>query len=162
VQPRHPRTGRTNRNRQAKPAKSEKPPKLSRRERKEAAKFQSRRVRRVIRHVDPWSVLKVSLLFYVCLFLILLSAGIVLWVAASAAGAVDNVEKFIKDLFLFESFAFEPGQILRACAVGGLVLVMAGTALNVLLAVLFNLISDIVGGVRVSVIEQEPVRRPFG
>ena len=37
---------------------------------------------------------------------------------------------------------------------------LAGTAANVLLAVLFNLISDIVGGIRVTVIEEEVVRRP--
>ena len=40
----------------------------------------------------------------------------------------------------------------------GLILVIAGTGLNVLLAVLFNLISDLVGGVRITVIEEESAR----
>ncbi len=35
---------------------------------------------------------------------------------------------------------------------------IAGTGLNVLLAVLFNLISDLVGGVRITVIEEESAR----
>jgi hypothetical protein len=51
--------------------------------------------------------------------------------------------------------------------VGGLVLVVMGTGANVLLAVLYNLISDVVGGIIV-VFEERPTRRrsrspaPFG
>jgi hypothetical protein len=46
----------------------------------------------------------------------------------------------------------------RAYAVGGLVMVVAATGFTVLLAVLFNLISDLTGGVRVTVVEEETAR----
>jgi hypothetical protein len=46
----------------------------------------------------------------------------------------------------------------RAYAVGGLVMVVAATGFTVLLAVLFNLISDLTGGVRVTVVEEESAR----
>jgi len=39
-----------------------------------------------------------------------------------------------------------------------LVLSIAGVAFNVLLCVLFNLISDLTGGVRITVIEEESAR----
>jgi hypothetical protein len=40
--------------------------------------------------------------------------------------------------------------MLRGFAVGGLILVVAGTIANLLLATLFNLMSDVVGGIRVT------------
>ena len=117
--------------------------------------MKGRRVRRVIRRIDPWSVVRFSLLFYVCIYAVVLVAGIVLWTIARGAGVVDNVEDFISELFLLEDFRFLPGQILRASALGGLILVILGSGANVLMAVLYNLISDVVGGIEISVLEEE-------
>lgn len=114
-----------------------------------------RRVHRVIRRIEPMSVLKVSMLFYACVFVMLLVAGIVLWLVAAAAGVVGNVETFIGDLFALEEFKFEAMQILRASLLGGVVLVLLGTAANILAVMLFNLIADLVGGVEVTVIEDD-------
>ncbi len=138
------------------------PPRMTRRQRVAMGRLRARKVRRVLRHVDPWAVLKVSLLFNLCLFIIMMVAGTMLWNLASAAGTIADIESFIEDLGAFETFTFEGGQIFRACLFGGLVLVVAGSGVNVLLAVLFNLISDLVGGIRVTVIEEEtlaPARR---
>jgi hypothetical protein len=115
----------------------------------------SRPLRRVVRRIEPMSVLKVSVLFYACVFVALLVAGVVLWLVASAAGVVGNVETFIGDLFALDEFHFEALQILRAAFVGGAVLVLLGTALNVLAVTLFNLIADLVGGVEVTVVEND-------
>jgi hypothetical protein len=110
-------------------------------------------VRRVVRRIEPMSVLKVSALFYACVFVVLLVAGVVLWIVASAAGVVGNVETFIGDLFALDAFHFEAFQILRAAFVGGAVMVLLGSALNVLAVMLFNLIADLVGGVEVTVVD---------
>jgi hypothetical protein len=59
---------------------------------------------------------------------------------------------------LVGGFKFEDQQIFRAFALGGVVLVLAGAATSVVLALLFNLISDLTGGVRVTVLEEEPTR----
>src|SRR4051812_20870420 len=136
------------------------PHRLSRRERKKLGRLRARKVHRVVRHVDPWSVLRLSLLFYFCLFVVVMVAGTLLYNVAGAAGTIESIESFIKDIGAFKTFSFKGGTIFRASLLAGLVLVIAGTALNVLLAVLFNLISDVVGGVRITVIEEETAR-PF-
>lgn len=123
-----------------------------------AARLRARRVRRLIRHVEPWSVLKMSLIFYFCLWVILLTAGVILWRFAVTAGTVENLENFIKELFALDTFTFNPDQIFRVSALGGLVMVVAGSGFTVLMAVLFNLISDLIGGVRVTVVEEETAR----
>ena len=120
---------------------------------------QGRRVRRVVRRVDPWSVLRFSLLFYGCMLLVALVAGVLLWAAALTTGVIDNVERFIKELFALETFAFNGLLLLESTVIGGLVLVLLGTGANVLMAVLYNLTSDVVGGIEVAVLEEEPSRR---
>ena len=127
-------------------------------DRRTAGRLRARKVRRLVRHVEPWSVLKISLLFYFCLWGILLIAGVLLWSAANGSGPIDSVETFIRELFALETFQFDGDQIFRASAVGGLVLVVAATGFNVLMAVLFNLISDLTGGIRITVIEEETAR----
>ncbi len=127
-------------------------------ERRTASRLRARRVRRLVRHIEPWSVLKMSLIFYFCLWVILLIAGVILWRFAVTAGTVDNVENFIKELFALETFTFNPDQIFRVSALGGLVMVVAGSGFTVLMAVLFNLISDLIGGVRMTVVEEETAR----
>ena len=124
-----------------------------------ARRLRARRVRRLVRHVEPWSVLKVSLIFYFCAWAIMLFVGVTLWNLAVNSGLVDNVENFVVELFALESFTINADQIFRIAAVGGLVLVLAGSGFTVLAAVLFNLISDVTGGVRLTVVEEETARR---
>jgi hypothetical protein len=116
---------------------------------------QGRRVRRVVRRVEPWTVLRASILFYLSLCMILLVAGTLLWLVADAVDVVDNVESFIAEIG-FDEFEFLPVRILRGAVLVGLVLVLVGTAANVLMAVLYNLISDVVGGIEVVVLEEVP------
>ena len=131
-------------------------------EQRSGERYEARKVRRLVRHVEPWSVLKISLIFYFCIWIILLVAGAILWRVADSSGMIDNIEKFIKEIFALKSFSFDATRIFRIYAVGGLVTVVAATGFTVLMSVLFNLISDLTGGVRVTVIEEEtarPVRR---
>jgi len=134
------------------------PKRLTGRERRRLSRLRARKVRRVIRHVDPWSVLKVSLVFYLCLFVVLMVAGVVLWNIASATGTIGDVEGFFKDAGAFETFSFDGLTVFWATFLIGLILAIAAAAVNVLVAVLFNLISDLVGGVRVTVLEEETVQ----
>jgi hypothetical protein len=130
------------------------------RARNKRRKLRARKVERIIRRVDPWSVLKLSFLFSLSLWVVFMLAGVILWTAAVGSGAIDNVEDFITDLFALESFAFEGAKLFRGAAIGGLVMVLVSTGFSVLMAVLFNLISDLTGGIRVSVIELENLRQP--
>jgi hypothetical protein len=109
----------------------------------------------VLRRVDPWAVLKVSALFWLSVVLILLTAGVLLWAAAASVGLVSGIEDAMAGLG-FEDYEFLPGKILRGAALVGFVLSIAGTIGNVLLAVLYNLISDTVGGLRLTLSEDAP------
>jgi len=116
---------------------------------------QGRRVRHVIQQIDPWTVLRLSILFYLCVLLVLLVAGVVLWNIASAFGVLHNFEKFIRQLFDLQSFKLHPSVALEAFAIGGVLLVLLGTALNVIAAFLYNLISDVAGGIQVTISEDQ-------
>src|SRR5690606_28074459 len=73
-----------------------------------------------------------------------------------ATGTVDNVERFFES-FGWSSFEFNGGQIYHSGWIAGLFLVIGFTGLAVLVATLFNLITDLVGGMRFTVLEEEVV-----
>jgi hypothetical protein len=83
---------------------------------------------------------------------------VLLWNVASNTGTVDNVERWFTQ-FGWESFELDGGEIYSNAWVAGLFGVVALTGFAVLLATLFNLVSDMVGGVRVTVLEEEVVER---
>lgn len=115
-----------------------------------------RKVTRVVRYVDPWSVFKVAIVANLVLYVTLLTSGVLLWNVAHATGTVDNVERFFES-FGWQSFEFNGGELYHAAWTAGLFGVIALTGFAVLLATLFNLITDLVGGVRFTVLEEEVV-----
>lgn len=121
-------------------------------------KLVARRVRRVVRRLDPWSVLKVSLVFYICGYVVTMVAGILLWNLAERAEMITKVEDFVEELGAYQSFELLPDVILQRTLLIGAILTIVATGVTVLAAVLFNLISDLVGGIRVVVIEEDSAR----
>ena len=99
-----------------------------------------------------------ALVFNAVLYLVCLTAGVLLWNVATATGTIANVEKFFEQ-FGWQSFQFKGGQIYHNAWVGGLFVALGMTGLFVLVATVFNLITDLVGGIRVSVLEEEVVAR---
>jgi hypothetical protein len=130
------------------------PGKLSRRRHRAEMKASARRVRRVVRRVDTWSVFKVASLFIACVWGIFVLAALLIWRAAVTSGSVENTEDFIVDLG-FEDFNFDPQQMFESLLSVGAMLAVAAIFFTVLLTVLFNLICDITGGVRITMIEQD-------
>jgi hypothetical protein len=115
-----------------------------------------RRVTRVVRYIDTWSVFKVAALFSLAAYFVALTSGVLLWRVAASTGTLDNVERWFTQ-FGWETFELDGGEVYHNAWVAGLFLVVALTGVAVLMATLFNLISDLVGGVRVSVLEEEVV-----
>ena len=113
-----------------------------------------RRVTRVIREIDPWSAFKVGLAFHLVVYFTVLIASVLLWSVASATGTIDNIERFLMS-FGWESFQFHGWTLLLNEILLGLLLVALLTIVWVLGATMFNLITDLVGGIRVSVLEEE-------
>jgi hypothetical protein len=126
-----------------------------------AARPRVRRVTRVVRHIDTWSVFKVALVFHFFLYVVCLTAGVLLWKVADNTGTLDNVERFFES-FGWETFELKGGEIYHNAWIAGLFVAIGLTGLAVLVATLFNLITDLVGGVRVSVLEEEVVATESG
>lgn len=122
-----------------------------------------RKVHRVVRHVEIWSVLKMSTAFAACGYVIAMISGFLLWQAADRVGTINGIEGFMEDSGGYDSFEILGGVVFRSAAVIGLVLAALAVFTTVLGAVLFNLISDLTGGVRMTVIDEDlivaPVRR---
>ena len=113
-----------------------------------------RRVSRVIRDIDPWSVFKVGLAFHLVCYFVTLISLVLLWNVAQSTGTLDNVENFMES-FGWETFRFDGSELFGNLWILGLLGVILGTGLWVLLATVFNLITDLVCGVRVTVLEEE-------
>ena len=118
-----------------------------------------RRVTRVVRDVDVWSVFKVGLVFHLVLFIVSMIAVSLLWSVANSTGTIDNVENFFES-FGWESFTFDGSALFGNFFAFGLFSAILGTGLWVVAAVMFNLITELVGGVRVTVLEEEVVLSP--
>ena len=127
-------------------------------ERRRTARREARRVRRVLYGFELWSVLKVSLLFYLCAWGVFLLAGVILWNVVNSQGYVERFENFILEIFNYETFTINGDELFRWYLWLGLFSVLVLTALTVVLCLLYNLISILVGGIRVTLIEEETVR----
>ena len=118
-----------------------------------------RRLRHTIQKVDLWSVLKLSLCFYLCGLAVCIVALVSLWLITDAFGIVANVEEFVGDLLSSEDFTFLSGEMLRGVALVGLVVVMLQVVITVMAAAFYNLFAELFGGIEVSVVEEEVVPR---
>jgi hypothetical protein len=112
-----------------------------------------RRARLVLRRLDPWSVLKFSLLFYLCLMLVGLLVFAVIWFVLVNMGVFDQVTKFAANFSL--SLSFPAGKVFRWYIFLGALGVVVWSVVTVLLTLLFNLINDITGGIEVVLAERE-------
>ncbi len=121
-----------------------------------------RRTRVVVRKVGPLSVLKFSLLFYLCLMLIVLFAMVIVYGVLAAAGAIDSLETVLGYIFGTgttstggaEPLEIDGGSLFMWGLFGGLTFVVVWSVINVFIAMLYNLISDIIGGVEVTLAER--------
>jgi len=116
----------------------------------------------VVRRVDLWSALKVSLGLYFSLFLVALAALVLLWFAARSTGFLDNIERLVEDFGFAdeETFHFQGAEILKMTAVIGPILVVLGSLATVAGVALFNVLSRLFGGVELTVAEGEAPPAP--
>lgn len=128
-----------------------------------------RRVRRIIRKVDPWTVLKASLIFNAIVGLVFVLGMWVMWSLVIQKGIPEQIVDLF-DAVTIEVTIDGPLYFRIVTLLGGIG-VIGMTAFMTLGAVIYNLISDLVGGVEVTVLEetynvaqppqQSAVRRTF-
>lgn len=114
----------------------------------------SRQARVTIRKVGPWSVLKFSLLFYLCVVAVIMGALMILYGVLGAIGALDSVTRLIRDLFADQTFEIHGDWLFTRGVAIGIAMVILWSLINVFVAFLYNLISDIVGGIEVTLSER--------
>ena len=111
-----------------------------------------RRVRRVVRKIDPWTVLKVSLVFNAIAGLVTVLGLWVFWSIVVQQGIPDRVTETLGKLTI--ELTFDGQLYFRIVVLLSVVGVIAMTGIMTLSAVIYNLISDLVGGVEVVVLEE--------
>jgi hypothetical protein len=106
-------------------------------------------VRRAVKRIEPGSVLKFSLLFAITVALVLLLAGVVAYIVAAKAGIVDQVQTLVQNSG-WPHFRVQPARVFEimlgvtiAGAVGWIIISM-------LAIVVFNLVSEAVGGIEIT------------
>jgi len=109
----------------------------------------------VIRKLDIPSVVRVSLLFHASAFIVTTTTGVVLWTLAVNQGWISGFEDDVKELLTLAEFTIHGDVIFAITALFGMVLAVIGTAAWVLFAIIYNLISDVVGGVGLTVLEED-------
>lgn len=116
-----------------------------------------RRVRRIIRKIDPWTSLKVSAVVWAVLAVALVLGMVIFWSVLERAGIPERITEFMVEITLIEEgsqpFA-NVEQFFRALVFGAVVWWVAMTGITVLGAVIYNLVSDVVGGLEVVVLEE--------
>lgn len=120
----------------------------------------ARRVHRVVHHLDVWSVAKLASVFVLCGYVVALISGYLLWRAADRVGTIDGIEGFMQDQATYDTYTISGSVVFNAAAGIGLVLAGLTVAFIVLGALLFNLISDLTGGIRMTVIDEDLIVTP--
>lgn len=125
-----------------------------------------RRVRRLVRRIDAWTVFKVSALLFLVLGVAVVLGLVMAWSVIERAGIPDRITEFLIEITLLDEGAApfaESDQFLRAAIFGTLAWSVVSTGLTTLAAVMYNLVSDIVGGVEVVILEEvlpQPAAQP--
>ena len=117
----------------------------------------------IVRRIELWSALKLSLALYSCVFVVALVGGLAMWVAARHMGGLGYVERQA-EIYGFAdngTFHLQGERILKFAAVVGPIFVVLGSLATVGGVAVFNAMSRLFGGVEVTVSDgEEPEPRP--
>lgn len=118
------------------------------------------RVRRVIRKIDPWTVLKVSFIFNTVMALVAVLGTVVFWSVFINAGIPERINELAVTIGIEEGITLDGPVYFRIVVLMAVIGTILMTGLFTLAAVVYNLISDLVGGVELVVLEESaPGRR---
>jgi hypothetical protein len=114
-----------------------------------------RRTRVIVRRLGPWSVFRFAFLYSFSIMLVLYLALAILYTILGAIGVLDTLVKLMITLNIGEKgFRFNGGWIFSRLFVIGVVLVLLWSVIKVISTLIYNLISNIVGGVEVTLAER--------
>lgn len=113
-----------------------------------------------IRRVDPWSALKVSLVLSVALFFVWMIAVAFLYLVLGGMGVWTKLNSNVGDLLTSASGSsggelVSSGTIFGGAALIGLINIVLLTAAATIAAFIYNLTTDLVGGVEVTLADRD-------
>jgi Transmembrane domain of unknown function (DUF3566) len=111
-----------------------------------------------IRRIDPWSVLKVSLVLSVALFFVWMIAVAFLYLVLGGMGVWSKLNSNVGDLLTNTSNGGQlvsSGAIFGGAALIGLVNIVLLTAMATVAAFIYNLTTDMVGGIEVTLADRD-------
>jgi transmembrane protein DUF3566 len=121
-----------------------------------------RRARLQLRHIDTWSALKISLVLSIALFFIWMVAVAVLYGVLSALGVFNTLNDLFGQLGSASGSGgggggdvITPGLVFWGAAVIGAINVVLITALCTVGTFIYNLCSDLVGGLELTLSERD-------
>ena len=117
-----------------------------------------RRVDIAIARVDAWTVMKVSFLLSVAFGIAMVIATAVLWFMVDGMHVFSTIQDFMKTIggekFIpFLDYLRLP-KVLSYATIAGVANVVLLTAISTLGAMLYNLIASLVGGVKISLMDE--------
>ncbi|WEV64986.1 DUF3566 domain-containing protein [Bifidobacterium sp. ESL0732] len=115
----------------------------------------ARRMSLSLTRVDAWSVAKVTLLLSVAFGIIQIVAVALIWALLNVVGVFDQVTQIVSSTGLDTggfnlASVFSLGTVLSAVTILSIVEVVVATLFAVIIAALYNVISQLVGGVHVT------------
>ncbi|GAA4731148.1 hypothetical protein GCM10023328_07740 [Modestobacter marinus] len=120
-----------------------------------------RRARLQLRHIDTWSALKISLVLSIALFFVWMVAVGILYGVLSSLGVFDTVNDLVGQLATTTDATDGGGEVITAgvvfggAAVIGAINIVLLTALCTVGTFVYNLCSDLVGGLEVTLAERD-------
>ena len=119
-----------------------------------------RRARLQLRHIDTWSALKISLVLSIALFFIWMVAVGILYGVLSALGVFDTLNELFGQLGSASGNevagdVVTPGVVFGGAAVIGAINIVLLTALCTVGTFIYNLCSDLVGGLELTLSERD-------
>jgi hypothetical protein len=126
-----------------------------------AASRGPRRARLNVKRIDPWSVMKFSFAVSLVLFVVVIVATSVLYLALDAMGVFDTLNQTLGDMLsatgsdTATTFKITAKGVIGTSALIGAVNVVLFTALATLAAFIYNVCADLVGGIEVTLSERD-------